>query len=214
MRPLTLHEASVLDALVEVARPIILEEFNLDSCIATTRIGIDVLDYFGIKATALPISAVVFNKEALDLLTSGTSMEDLKAIMAAIPIDEPGGPWSIGVGAGGPLKHNDWAGHLIATIPEASTIIDLSIDQASRPHKNFTLVPYHAVLDEDDWWSGKEPMATFSNADGCYLLLDRRVPDPVGYLSSPNWKRTSNVEGGKPFKALTGRIIRAVKDAL
>lgn len=211
-KPLTPRHRAVLDALTEVARPIILEQFNPDSCIASTRIGIDALAYFGLRGEPLPVSALLFNPEAMDLLQHGTTMEDLKAQMDLIPADGEGGPWSLGLGLGS-QQPGAWAGHLVVALKQHHTIVDLSADQASRPHKNMPVQPYHVTIDDPDWWSGTQPAATFTTSNGTALILDRRSPDPDGYRRTPNWTMTGSTDKAL-YKDLTGRVIRAVNASL
>lgn len=208
VRTLTEHEEAVLQSLLAVARPLILDEFSADSCIASTRIAIDVLDYFGIKADRMPISIAVFNQEAVTELASGTTMVNLHNKMATISVEEPGGPWSVGVGSG---AGTGWAGHLVATIPDAGILIDLSIDQGNRPHKGLDLGPYAAIIEDPDWWADPTKTYAYQTPDEVVLIFDRRVPDPTGYLRSLNWKRRSSHHEPAIFKTVTGNIIRAVR---
>lgn len=212
MKPLTADQSAVLDALTEVARPLILEHFNPDSCIASTRVGIDALAYFGMRGEPLPVTGVLFNPEAMNLLQQGMSMDDLKKQMDAIPADADGGPWSLGLGVG-TQQPGAWAGHLVVALPQQHAVVDLSADQASRPHKNMPVQPYHVVIEDPEWWEGTQPMATFTTANGTALILDRRTADPDGYRLTPNWTMTGSTSKAF-FKDLTGRVIRAVRAAL
>lgn len=210
--PLTPEQAAVLDALTEVARPLILEHFTPDSCIASTRIGIDTLTYFGIRSEPLPITAVLFNADAMDLLQQGVSMEDLKERMNALSADAEGGPWSLGLGVG-TQQPGAWAGHLVIAIPQHHAVVDLSADQASRPHKNMPMQPYHVSIEDPEWWEGSQPVATFTTSHGTALILDRRAADPHGYTRTPNWAMTGSTNRAF-YKDLTGRVIRAVRAAV
>jgi hypothetical protein len=212
VKTLSAEQKRVLDAVTEQARPILLEEFRADSCIASTKVGLDVLAYFGMRGEPLAVSAMLFNAEAMTMLNEGTSMEDLHAVMKAIPADQPGGPWSLGLGVGS-SQPGTWAGHLVVALPQYRTIVDLSADQASRPHKGLTVETFHAVIDNTEWWSGEDPIVTFGTSEGATFVLDRRSPDPEGFRSAPNWQAKGSSSPAL-YKALTGRIIRAVKAAL
>lgn len=215
MRAPTENETAVLDALVAVARPIILSEFRADSCIASCRLAIDTLAYFGITGVEKAVTALVVNKEAATLLNNGMTMTDLGTLLNTLSSEQPGGPWTIGIGVG-TGKVGAWAGHLIVTLPEIHGVLDLSIDQGSRPHKNIHLEPYWGVLDDDGWWSEDEdssPLYPIASPDGTLVMLDRRATDPTGYLTSPNWKR-KGVVGQGTYRTLTGRLIREVKALL
>lgn len=212
MKTLSAQHRRVLEAITTHARPVLLEEFRADSCIASTKIGIDVLAYFGLRGQPLALSAMLFNAEAVQMLSDGTSMEELHDIMKAIPADEPGGPWSLGLGVGAG-QPNTWPGHLVISLPAYGTIVDLSADQASRPHKNLTVQTFHATITNEPWWTGEDPVVMFTTDEGATVLLDRRSPDPDGYRRSPNWRLEGNSTPAL-YKDITGRIIRTVKGAL
>lgn len=213
MRAPTDHETAALDALVTVARPIILREFRADSCIASCRLAMDALTYFGITTIEQPVTAMVINHEAAALLSAGTTMQELSDILVRLSPETPGGPWTIGVGVGSGAA-GTWSGHLIVTVPDIRAVIDLSIDQASRPHKNISLEPYWGVVDRDDWWepdaSRESTLFPVASPDGSVIMLDRHAVDPMGYRVSPNWTR-SGQSGKAVYRALAGQIIREMK---
>lgn len=204
----------ILDALVARARPVIRAEFQADSCIATTRVGLDVLRYFGIPAQEYPLLVAIFNPEAVQLLADGLPMEELAARTQAIGPEEPSGPWSVGLGMspvpGG--RANGWSGHLVIGSPALGIVADLSADQASRPHKQIVLEPYWASIGDPAWFA--DPAARqflMLRERGVLLVLDRGgTPDPDGYRRSPNWKRRAKSDPGL-YNRLTGQIIRAMK---
>lgn len=208
----------VLAALAKVGRPPMLEYFGRRSCIAATRIGLDVLDYFGVRAEAIPLFVVVMNGEALDLLEQGLSQQELMVEMQKLGPDEPGGPWSIGVGA--QIENSrDWAGHLVIGVPDERLILDLSFDQASRPHKDLPFPDEGQLfpVPDEDWWARRKPRAAFSGSvDGrrVGLLLDHNTNDPDGYKRSQNWRRDGRSGGRAAFREVTGNVIRAIKDEL
>ena len=100
-----------------------------------------------------------------------------------------------------------WAGHLVAALPDDHIIVDLSIDQVTRPHKNMHLEPFWTRV-EDEWWGGDKPVTELNSA-GMSMILDRVAADPKGFLTSPNWKLSGIYRS--TFKDTTGRIIRAIK---
>lgn len=206
----------VILALAKVARPVLLRYFEPRSCIASTRIGIDVLAYFGIKAVPVPLLVAIFNAEAARMVNEGMSLSDVAEAMWKISKDQPGGPWTIALGA--EVENGDgWAGHLMIGIPQYRTLLDLSIDQANRPLKNIEfnddLRTMH--VPDESWWKGAEDRAILATDSGLTLILDHEAPDPDGYKRSKNWVRQSSVyEGRRVFKEATGEIIRLVKAQL
>lgn len=55
----------IVDSFAAVARPIIRGSYAANSCIASTRVALDVLHRFGLRATALVARAAVFNEATL-----------------------------------------------------------------------------------------------------------------------------------------------------
>ena len=210
------HGTDVIAALMKVARPVIRTTFRQDSCIPSTRIGIDVLAYFGLKAVPMPLFMLIYNDEAMKLIEGGKAAQ-LQELMHSRGPDEPGGPWSVGVGAE-IANSSGWAGHLVVGLPEYRVLIDLSIDQASRPHKGIDLpIPMLFLVGDDDWWSGKETRWTSvlvnDRGERLAIIMDRTLKDPGGYRRSPNWQRDSGIitNPRKVFKDITGQIIREMK---
>lgn len=210
-------ELAVVAAVMKVARPVLLSVFEPRSCIASTRIGIDVLAYFGITALPISLFMVVHNAEAVQLFSDGYTNEEVQAIYNTdghLPTSV-GGPWSIGIGGEG---GDGWAGHLMVGLPQYRLLIDLSADQANRTHKNIIIdEPLAFTIESADWWMGKEPFSTvMENDDGGRLgfVLNRSLADPDGYKRSLNWRRASSKHQGRVFEQVTGQIIRLVKDEL
>lgn len=210
----TPREEAILDALVAVARPIIREEFNADSCIASTKAALDALAYFGVHGREMPVVSILFNAEAAQLLEGGMDMTELGQRTSQIPADEPDGPWSVGVGAG-PGGVGKWPGHLVSTVPGIGAVIDLSLDQAARPHKNLNPTPFWAHVDNPAWWGPKPatPIHTLGTSDGTVVVLDRRARDPRGYKSSPNWDLRGPGREAVHRKVVAG-IITAMREVV
>lgn len=219
---------AVIQALHDQARPTLLQYMRPDSCIPSTRIGIDVLEYFGIHAKPLPLFVLVVNDAGIAMLDRGKTLNDVVDEAFKHTKEEAGGPWTIGLGApyesrGGQLAEaGKWAGHLVIAIPQHRTLVDLSIDQISRPHKNITFTePLVVVLDEssDPWWADEDPLYSLIVKDNAGhdvgLLLDRgpNRPDPEGYRRTLNWRRKS-ASGDIPFPHMTADVIRRMKAQL
>lgn len=56
------HEIEILRGFAEIARPIIREAYGPNSCIASTRIVIDVLTRFGLEVQPVSVTAQVWNR--------------------------------------------------------------------------------------------------------------------------------------------------------
>ena len=201
----------VVESLVRVARPIILEMFNKDSCIASTRIAIDALRYFGITAVPMSLSTTIYNSCAVEAFKQGKAIASIVNFQSALCANKTSEAWFVMIGTG--LSEQDpnnptWAGHLVAVIPDETVLIDLAIDQASRPAKNIDLEPFWLRIPQEDWWKGTDPVVEFSDISGSELVLDRRCSDPSGYLTSPNWDVPP--EYADDFAFITNKVIRAM----
>lgn len=207
------QDVALVDAAGPIIRPLVLDWFSADSCVATTRITIDVLAYFGIVAKPLPVRAVIFNSEALLLLEQGASPEGLHEAVFARSVAEPGGPWTMGLGFGMAEDDANEGRHVIAWLPRLSMAADFSVDQASRPHKGLDLPPL----------AFPTPPSTMEEGHvfGCTVSQ----PAPYGpaaveyqvttdwFTKSPNWRRasTGTPDARSVFSSVTGEAIRRLR---
>ena len=106
------------------ARPIILRYFNRRSCVASSRITIEALKFFGIAARPVPVRFLVRAPALNAVFMSGVTAEDRAEIAGAsgsrFVLLAPG-PQISGGGIG-------WNGHVIVKTREF--LIDPSFDQA------------------------------------------------------------------------------------
>lgn len=202
-----------LEDLIDVARPLIREVLAPDSCIGSTRIGLDVLAYFGIKAIPLPVSLVILNAEAAQILIETESMEELAKAVAIPTAQQEGGPWTIGVGAPGqsrgtPAEPGKWPGHLVIGIPAHHLVVDLSLDQVSRPHKGLDM---HCCWysTEPRWWQDRAALTQCAIPEGALMLVHHL--DDEDYRKSPNWKRRSSSEPGEVLRAVSAQVISGLR---
>jgi hypothetical protein len=194
----TLREARILDALVRRVRPAVLREFTADSCVATTRIALDVLEHFGFQGQAYPLLTVVLNPAATDLLHQGKTLSDIG------PLTRHGGPWTIGLGARTPGQQ--FVGHVVLGSRDIGIVADLSIDQASRPEHDLFLRPFWQPV-PPRWFADSTAIAAMESTSGVTIILDRSLcPDPVAYQRSPNWHRQPE----SVMRPLIAEMIRQV----
>ncbi len=197
------------DELPLLRRDMLDAGFSQDSCVAAARIVLDVCAYFGVAARPAPVWLTVVNADYLKLMEAG---ED--AFTAAVVESDalgpqaaktPGGPWRVDIGhpetPGGLVM-----GHVAVHIPATDLLIDLSIGQVERPHKE--------IVDLPMLFSG-DPVAAdvgYSLPNGAGMLY-RSVPEHR-YLASPNWKRRGAQGTARHFKQITGASIRRMKRAV
>jgi len=196
------------DELPLLRRDMLDVGFSPDSCVAAARIFIDVAGYFGLAARPAPVWLTVVNAEYLKLMEAGedaftAAVLDLDALSPQAA-KKPGGPWRVDIGH--PETPGDLViGHVVVHLPATDLLIDLSIDQAARPHKNIVDLPMIFFGD---------PVSDvgYSLPDGGGMLY-RAVPEHR-YLQSPNWKRRGAEDTARHFKQVTGASIRRLKRIL
>lgn len=168
----------VIDGLLQYARPEILKEFRADSCIASSAIGIDVLSHFGFISEPFPVQTIIFNQKMADKVEKfGMPQNGLPDAWVAE------GAWSVGVGFGAEIaKPGKWqAGHL-NILAENRYLIDLSIDQATRPQYQIDMTPFCIEVSDD--FIQRNQARVFKYND-CFLRI---VPfSNHDYSSSPDW---------------------------
>lgn len=203
----------IAEIAVPVVRDRVLTEYGIDSCVASTRILIEVLDYFGIHAQPVEAQVAVFNAEATAILRTD-GLDAVADAVAAYSPTSPGGPWTLGVGVltRGPMAVSGRippgdprdVGHLVAIAPTLDLLLDPSIDQATREHKDLIVPP---LVVRDVLWSS-EPghripvVVPMPGGEGVCLY------EPVAtgrYTASSNWVMTA------ANKRLAGAAIRDVR---
>lgn len=157
--------------------------YGRDTCILQTRVGISALALMRIPARPLPVKCVVMNapyrkhvferpREEHDTLTP----EEVEAIKAT-------GAWSVQLGLGpNPLDVRPrYDGHLLMVVKDR-WVVDLSLDQASRPDRDINLHPF--VIDAPAFARGKTPFlpVMFGGTSVVYTHHDNHT-----YLNAPDW---------------------------
>lgn len=164
--------------LTEHARPIILSSFRKDSCIASTAISIKVLHHFGIKAFPVPVHMDVFNRMYVKMIEEVGIGTDLSKEEQLAWVEK--GAWSVGV-------EDDSVGHVVACTKKV--LIDLSIDQATRPARGIFLEPL--AIEVQETFFGGEPAFTAMNDS---LIRYMTNPGRDNFLQSKDWTDGSRHE--------------------
>lgn len=168
---------AILQRLLKHARSEILKEFRADSCIASTAIGIDILTHFGVLAEPLPVRTLIFNEPFAARVAKLQSWPTGQQVREWSDED---GSHSVGIGVG-TQQPNKWAGHLVVLV-EKRLLVDLSIDQASRPQYNMLLQPFCVEVDEE-FLSGSPKVFKFNQV---VIRIDHLIGNE-GYTKSPDW---------------------------
>ena len=158
----------VVRALLGVGRVEILRYWDVNSCIASTRIAIEVLARYGHRALPVVVEARAYNRVAADAIESGHP-----------GLVDGGFGVSLGADAGEQMGL-----HLIALLDEL--LIDLSLDQASRP--GWRLIAYPSVFTLADPLGFQRGTAeAWFDLPGGGAIGYRALRGRRHYISSPAW---------------------------
>lgn len=207
----------LIEGILQYARPEILKYYRVDSCIVSTRICLNILEHHGFKCFALPCQVNIVNAPYRDFLMKKGRWpkgEETKEIF-----EEKNG-YAVGVGHGytkqGPkddIKESGsdkWPGHLVAiAVDEDNThyLIDLSIDQASRPQYNMTLKPTALHIPPEMTQKEDVFVLDISQEDESIIsVFYYSKPQKGGYESSKDWNDTQT------SKPLSKAIMEMIHD--
>lgn len=190
--------AAVLAALLEVA-PVELAKGDLqrNRCIRATVIGREVLHYFGLMGAPVALQVTVWNRVA-----EGWRQEGM-----------PGGPEEgrrrgaymlcVDVKTPAPGK---FAGHLALFLPELRGLLDLDLQQFSRPERGLRL-PGAGFFEDFDSTGPDEGCVYTEGPDEAYIAY-ALLPHKQEYRTARDFRAWAR------FKPVIGRIIRQVRARL
>jgi len=186
--------AIVIATLVRHARPVMLKVVKPDSCVVMSRLAVEVLRTFGVAADACSAEVIIANGKFAQLLGAGRIQMGEKLPQWAI--DE--GAWGIGLGYR-PKPHE--IGHVVCLAGDL--ILDLSLDQASRPQHTIELEP--SVFCRGDT-SIKEPSVFFV---GDVVVSYQLRPARKQFKRSPDWR-----DFHQRYRKQAGEVVRLVRQEL
>lgn len=155
------------------------KDFGL--CILGTATVVETLRRLGVSARPLVAEAYILNAQAAERLKRGESLEQ---IYAAMEVD---GSWTVGLGLDDrAVEPGRWPGHLVATTTNPDMLVDVSLDQASRPQRGIHLETGAWPLEERAQAQGRGPVLL--GGDNGELVLYRPRRTDTSYRSSPDWR--------------------------
>jgi hypothetical protein len=180
----------VVTAYAEVARPIMLWSWTPASCIAATRVTVNVLGAYGISARPYPVAAMVYNRAYMRLAARLGRWPEIEEQHA-----DPAGAWSLGVGVEGDPDDPRWStrngydGHLVALALNDTLLLDASLDQASRPERDIELRPSVVVTECTPEFLKGEVDVRGETRRGVVVVYRRRE-NPQPWEDTPGWQVT------------------------
>lgn len=143
------YHIAMVKAIANVAPRVIFRKFQINSCIAGSRIVIEVLKKLHFKnVKPLVVEVNVFNETYVKKGRTPESHEEAQAWLEE-------GAWQVVLGERTETPPTGvWPGHLVVLI-DGTAIFDITSMEANRPQKNinisplFTTVPENFVRGED-----------------------------------------------------------------
>lgn len=164
-----------------------------NACILASRYASELLTYFGVENSVIPVAVVACNDPMLEFLTTTDGVPPF-----------PDGAWSVGVGVPNAKaeiypKGDGWNGH--AVVITRSFYVDLTAPQMDRPKYN--IVSGGSLIAEI------AEMRTSPLIDGWnYIQLPQghyswRQTNDAKYKDSKDWNST--------YRLFTGNAIRSIR---
>lgn len=167
-----------------------LKTLRPDSCVLASRVAIDVLSHYGYAASPHPVAIMASNDVRWQAMQSGRD---------GPWVDKAGG-YSVGVGR---LPTSNETRHLVVVVPAQLKMIDLSLDQFSRPEKGIPLQPTWFDI-HPEWSSGSSASMALKSAHGVHLYYEHGQWS--AFASSVDWL---NPKRAQPFVRATLAAIEA-----
>lgn len=189
----------VLRALIGVQPPYLVHRgMRPDSCVAQTRIGIEVLRYFGLHAKAISITAMIYN---------GVFMADPQRYIQETDKTKWGEAWSVGLGFDPDLPGTPEGSGTHLGILLDDVLVDLTLPQGSRPDHGIELRPSAFLVPPQFARAPLEVPFTYDES-GMVLV----------YTSRPKDKRYTRVSDWRVWdsfcKTAAGEIIRVMRKVI
>lgn len=171
----------IITAFIDEAGPVFAQHFTRNCCINATRVLIDVLGHFKVKAVPLSVNCVVHNKLLVDFLKEhggGGTEEELDVAYA-------NGAWGVRIDEKVPEEPGGWAGHLVAIVQD-KWLVDASAGQLSRPDKGILLPPILLSPASRRFLKGSQ-MCVLDGPAGAVLLYKAK-PSDKSFEAAPGFR--------------------------
>lgn len=186
----------ILRALCDVGRPLMRKGgLGLDSCIASCRIGMDVLRRFGVHSAPLAVKAAAFNATGHQFMLDGHP-EWVK--------ERRDGAYALGAGYGPGPRSDAWNGHLVLIVG-SSHLLDLSADQLARPAHGIHVEAMVAALPKHGLFAPTDRIVAINPRGGAVVY--EADPRNAAWRAAPDWNR-------ERWSSLTDQVERAVRNAV
>lgn len=199
-----------LQEIAEATRETVLKRWNPDSCIASTRVAMEVCRDFGLRSYPLEVVAAFATRKAYGLMAQNLPHKGVE------------GAWSVALGfprtekerlaREKPIVGNTWYGHLVLMV-ENEWLLDASADQASRPQHGMIVKPFarhvgprFATEGSEDSWFAHDTYHEYVSSPS----VDKRWKESPDWYDKERWGRIGGVVDQVTTKA-AARLLKGAK---
>ncbi len=191
-----------LAAVMNAACRVFPRRYRPDGCIAAARVLVDVFDRLHVRCRPLAVTVDVFNPAMVARATAegGRLPADTEEYQRWIV---ESGCWWLTLGGASDPEPGKWPGHVGVVVWE-SVLIDLTLQQASRPARGILLAPA-AVQVCPAFLAGSESrVVTMGGSELHYVAR----PEHKSFMNAPDWRDR------RRHHDVVGHIVERVRDEL
>ena len=194
--------AQLVHLFVEHATPILAERCAPNRCLNATRVCIDVMRAFGLKARPVSVKALAMNgifRDRLESLGRWPTEAEMDGWVAE-------GGWALGIdtkGTDADAANNAWPGHLVAVVQQR-WLVDASAIQMRRPDLGILLPDIFVGEVQKPFLVGRGS-AGFESESGAILNYMARLDDESWKVMSGFQPHEFNTDMARE---IAGRIRR------
>lgn len=170
-----------------------------DICVLSTRLGYDVLRYFGVESRPVVVRALAFNPAAVAWIDEhGLDLSDEQKEEY-----DASGAWVVAIDEEDHGIPGRFPGHLVLHVPSERALVDLSLAQFARPNRGIVLPDAH-IFDVPEDFFRDNGQVVYSLDGGGKLIYGYRKRAARDFRSSGDWRLKNSA---------TGRVIRRVRES-
>jgi hypothetical protein len=183
----------------DVVRREMRKYFIKSSCIATTRIVVNLFEHFGFEAAPIHVDTSVWNPAWVNALRCGDQPPYSLSKEATDRWMDERAAWNVGTND---AAMDEPVRHLVAYIPALSCLIDASIDQFNRPARKINLPKCVRFYIDPESLNSAHTWRIQRNS--CWIYYSRVVDDREAWRLSSDW--TGNAGTAAVQSALIRRV--------
>ncbi len=158
---------------------ILARHCDVTRCVNATRVCLEVMRAFHVRAEPLSVDALAVNRAWLALTTSlGRDLGHGPETAEETRLFQKAGAWAVGFDTeprSTDNAKNVWPGHLVAIV-QKEWIVDAAAIQMSRPHKHIAIPDVFVGHAPKAFLKGKSQTA-FESGEGARLVYQARLED-------------------------------------